>query len=338
MRNLSKRSIELAPPGRTMAEHVEIAQLAAANGWGGVWISELAGFDGVTQAIATGQAIAPGRAGTAILPMQTRDPMLMAMTAASINQLLGGRFVLGLGTSTQVIIEGWHATDWGKPLSLTREYVSLVRRFLAGERVTTDQGRYHYRGASLGNQLPSEIPIYLAGLNDKMLELVGEVADGALLNFASLDYVRHVREHLAIGRKRAGKTMDDFEIVVFFRCSLTDDYEEVRGRYQREFLTYVMAPVYQRMWSREGLGPMCANVEQLWRQGQREDALAAISDELAQQRALIGTAEEVQSRLDGYFEAGMHTAIVMPIARPGADYLQDCRDIVSGLVSERQPT
>ncbi len=331
MRDLTQRSMELAPPGRTIPEHQEFVKLAAAHGWRGAWISELAGFDGITQVIAAGQAIAPGRAGTAILPMQTRDPLLMAMTAASIEQLLGGGFVLGLGTSTEVIIEGWHATDWGKPLSLTREYVSLVRRFLAGERVTTSEGRYRFRNASLGNQLATGIPIYLGALNDRMLELVGEIADGALLNFASVDYVRHARERLAAGRARAGKSMDDFEIVVYFRCSLTADYAEVRDRYQREFLTYVMAPVYQRVWSREGFGPACAEVETLWRDGRRAEALAAIPDELAQERALIGTAAEVRGRLDAYFDAGMHTAIVMPVARPAADYADDCRAIIAQL-------
>jgi probable F420-dependent oxidoreductase len=331
MATLTRRSIELAPPGRTILEHQEFARLAAAHGWGGTWISELAGFDGVTQVIAAGQAIAPGRAGTAIIPMQTRDPLLMAMTAASINQLLDGRFVLGLGTSTQVIIEGWHATDWGKPLSLTREYVSLVRRFLAGERVNTAEGRYRFHGASLGNQLPSAVPIYLAGLNDRMLELVGEIADGALLNFASLDYVRHARERLAVGRERAGKSMDDFEIVVYFRCSFVDDYAEVRDRYQREFLTYVMAPVYQQMWGREGWGRMCADVEQKWRRGEREAALAAIPDRLASERALIGTPAEVRKRLDDYFDIGVHAAIVMPVARPGRDYAEDCSSIIMGL-------
>jgi len=331
MRDLTQRTIELAPPGRTILEHQEFAKLATAHGWSGAWISELAGFDGVTQVIAAGQAIAPGRTGTAILPMQTRDPLLMAMTAASMNQLLGGRFVLGLGTSTQVIIEGWHATDWGKPLSLTREYVSLVRRFLAGERVTTNDGRYRFHNASLGNQLPSDIPIYLGALNDRMLELVGEIADGALLNFASVDYVRHAKERLAAGRARAGKSMDDFEIVVYFRCSLTDDYAEVRDRYQREFLTYVMAPVYQRVWSPEGFGPMCAEVERLWRAGERAAALNAIPDGFARDRALIGTPEEVRGRLDAYFDAGMHSAIVMPVARPDADYADDCRAIITGL-------
>lgn len=331
MRDLTQHTIELAPPGRTIAEHQEFAKLAAGHGWRGAWISELAGFDGVTQVIAAGQAIAPGRAGTAILPMQTRDPLLMAMTAASMNQLLGGRFVLGLGTSTEVIIEGWHATDWGKPLSLTREYVALLRRFLAGERVTTTDGRYRFRNASLGNQLATDIPIYLGALNDRMLELVGEIADGALLNFASLAYLRHARERLATGRARAGKSMDDFEIVVYFRCSLTDDYAPVRLRYQREFLTYVMAPVYQRVWSPEGFGPMCSEVERLWRGGDREAALAAIPDELAQERALIGTADEVRTRLGAYFDAGMHAAIVMPVARPDRDYADDCRAIITQL-------
>jgi len=119
--------------------------------------------------------------------------------------------------------------------------------------------------------------------------------------------------------------------VVYFRCSLTDDYTEVRDRYQREFLTYVMAPVYQRVWSPEGFGPMCAEVERLWRAGERAAALNAIPDGFARDRALIGTSDEVRGRLDAYFDAGMHSAIVMPVARPDADYADDCRAIITGL-------
>ncbi len=337
MNALRRPTIELAPSGRSLAEHVALTQLAAANGWGGVWVSEVAGLDAVTQAVAAGRALGAGRVGTAIVPMQTRDPLLMAMTAATLNQLMPGRFVLGLGTSTRIIMEDWHSTEWGAPLALTREYVTLVRRFLNGERVTFQGPRYRYRGASLGTGLAAPVPIYLAALNDRMLELAGELADGVLLNFASLEYLAHARERLAVGAERAGRSVDDIDVLVFFRCSFAEDYARVRERYQREFLTYALAPVYQKMFGREGFDETCAEVTRLWTDGQREAALAAIPDALPRNRALIGTPAEVAKSLDLYFEAGMRSAIVMPVPAPGTDYIAECERIVSVLGREMGP-
>jgi len=326
-----RRTIELAPPGRSLAEHADLTRLAAASGWKGAWLSEVNGFDAVTQAAVVAANVGEGRVGTAIVPMQTRDPLLMAMTATALNQLTGGRFVLGLGTSTRVIVEDWHATDWGAPITLTREYVSLLRRFLAGERVTTDGGRYRYRNASLSSRLAAPVPIYLAALNNRMLELAGEVADGVILNFASVEYVARARARLAAGAARAGRSLDDFEIVVYFRSSLTDDHGAVRDRYQRELLTYVLAPVYQKMFARDGFGPMCSEVERLWKAGDREAALAAIPDGFVRDRALVGTADELAASLDRYFEAGMDAAIVLPVPAPERDYIGECENVVTSL-------
>ena len=263
----------------------------------------------------------------------------MAMTASALSQLTGGRFVLGLGTSTRVIVEDWHATEWGVPIALTREYVSLLRRFMAGERVTTEGGRYRYRNASLSARPGASVPIYLAALNDRMLELAGEIADGVILNFASLDYVARARERLAAGAARAGRSMDDLEVVIYFRCSVTDNYASVRERYQRELLTYVLAPVYQKMFGRDGFGPMCGEVESLWKAGERAAALAAIPDGFVRDRALVGTADGAAGSLERYFDAGVDAAIVLPVPAPESNYLGECERMVTelGMAVRREP-
>ena len=317
-----------------------MTRLATESGWAGAWVSEVNGFDAVTQAAALAPVVGAGRIGTAIVPMQTRDPLLMAMSAASLNQLLPGRLVLGLGTSTPIIIQDWHAADWGKPIALTREYVAILRQLLAGDRVTHDGARYRLRGASLGNRLAAPIPLYLAALNDRMLELAGEIADGVILNFASLDYLAHARARLAAGAARAGRSPADIEVIVFFRCSIVTDYALVRDRYQRELLTYVLAPVYQKMFAREGFGPMCTEVERLWKAGERDSALAAVTDTFTRGRLLAGTTTEIGASLDSYFEAGMDSAIIMPIPTPGDDYTDAATGIVrdlGGRISARAP-
>ena len=324
--------LDLASPGRTVAENIDLALLAEECGWGGVWLAETTGLEAVAGATAVAARLASGRVGTAIVPMQTRGPMLLAMAAASIGPVAPGGFVLGLGTSTPLIIEDWHATPWGEsPLALARECVDLTRRFLRGERVTTESGRWRYRRAQLGTRPPPRAPIYLAALNDKMLELAGEIADGVVLNFVTVADVRHARERVAAGAARAGRSLDDFEIVVFFRTTATGDYEQARARYQRELLTYIMAPVYQRMFAREGWGEACREVQRLWRARERQQALDAVPEALIRERTLIGEVDAVRERLAAYAAAGMDSAIATPVALPDEDYLADTARTIRAL-------
>lgn len=323
---------DLASPGRTVAENIELATLAERRGWGGFWVAETAAADAVAMAAAVAARLQSGRIGTAIIPMQTRDPLLLAMAATTIGQVAPGGFVLGLGTSTQLIIEDWHATPWGaSPLELTRECVSLVRRFLGGERITTETGRWRYRRAQLASPPSASTPIYLAALNDRMLELAGEVADGVILNFVTVADVAHARRLVARGAERVGRDLDGFELIVFFRASVTDDYEQVRERYQRELFTYVMAPVYQRMFAREGHGDACLEIQGLWRAGERQRALDGIPPALIRERTLIGSVDDIRTRLAAYAEAGAASTLVFPVAIPGRDYVGDCTRIIEAL-------
>lgn len=324
--------LDLALAGRSIAEHLELVRAGERAGWRGAWFSELAGIEGVASGAAVAATLASGRLGSAILPMQTRDPLLLAMAAATLTQVAPGGFVLGLGTSTKVIIEDWHATPWGSsPLALVRESVGLVKRFLDGERVTTASGRWRYTRAQLTIRPDGRVPVYIAALNDRMLELAGEIADGVLLNFVTVADVRHARERVAAGAARAGRSLDNFEIVVYFRATVTDDFEAVRDRYQRELFTYVMAPVYQQLFQREGHGRACREVEKRWKAGAREQALASIPPPLIHDRTLVGTTAEIERRLQEYAGAGMDAAIVLPVAIPDREYIPDCLRIIDAL-------
>lgn len=324
--------IDLASPGRTVRENIELATLAEQAGWQGFWVAEATSGDAVATAAAVAARLESSRVGSAILPMQTRNPLLLAMAATSISQVAPGGFVLGLGTSTPLIIEDWHATPWASsPLQLTRECVALVRRFLAGERVTTDAGRWRYRRAQLAARPAGKIPVYLAALNDRMLELAGEIADGVVLNFVTMADVAHAKRRVAAGAARVGRDLADFEFMVFFRATVTDDYEAVRERYQRELFTYVMAPVYQRMFAREGYGDACQEIQALWRAGERQRALDSIPPALVRERTLIGTASEIRGRLQGYADAGVDSTITFPVAIPDREYVPDCARIIEAL-------
>ena len=196
----------------------------------------------------------------------------------------------------------------------------------------TEAGRWRYRRAQLARPPERCVPIYLAALNDRMLELAGEIADGVILNFVTTQDVAHARERLAVGAARARRSLDGFEIVVFFRATATDRYEDVQDRYRSELFTYAMAPVYRRMFARAGLEEDCLEVARLWQGRQRQEALEAVPERLIRERTLIGTATEMQQRLTDYAAAGVATALVTPVAAPGRDeYLADCRRTIAAL-------
>lgn len=324
--------LDLAAPGRAAAENIAWARLAEQCGWRGFWIGETAGADAIATAGAVAARLERMRVGTAIVPMQTRDPLQLAMAASTIDPIAPGGFVLGLGTSTPVVVGDWHATSWGdSPLRLTRECVGLVRRFLGGERVTTETGRWRYRRAQLAAEPPARTPIYLAALNDRMLEVAGAIADGVVLNFVTVEDVRHARARIAAGAASVGRALENFELMVLFRASVTDDYASVRQRYQRELLTYAMAPVYARMFARQGHGQACRDVQALWRAGERQQALDAVPDALIKARALIGAPAALRNRLAGYAAAGMDSALVAPVALPDRDRGEDIANIIQAL-------
>ena len=321
--------LDLAAPGRTAAENIALARLAEQCGWRGFWVAETTGADAIATAGAVAARLERMRVGTAIVPMQTRDPLQLAMAACTVGSLAAGGFVLGLGTSTPIVVEDWHATPWGdSPLGLARECVGLVRRFLGGERVTTETGRWRYRRAQLAAEPPPRTPIYLAALNDRMLELAGAIADGVVLNFVTVEDVRHARARIAAGAASAERSLENFELMVFFRASVTDDYAGMRERYQRELLTYAMAPVYARMFSRGGHGPACREVQALWRAGERPQALSAVPDALIRERALIAPADALRERLASYAAAGMDSALVAPVPHPSRERGQDIAETI----------
>lgn len=235
--------------------------------------------------------------------------------------------------SSKVIVEDWHGRPWGKPVSGMREYVGLVRRLLAGERVTAE-GPYPMRRANLGVRSPRQVPIHLAALNDSMLRLAGEMGDGAILNFVSPAQVKRSVKIMKDARAAAGVT-SPFEVSIYFRATVTENPEEALPRYQQELLTYVLAPLYQTFFAQDGYEELCKSTAELWGRGEREAALSGIPLSFIGERALVGTPEHIAGQLGTYAEAGMDTALIMPVPIPGTDYLESCQAMIEALAPLR---
>lgn len=301
--------------GARVGDHVDIAKLGDELGYRDAWVTEVQGPDAITVMTAAALATTNIHVATGIVSNFTRSPYLMAMTANALQDVSGGRFIAGFGTSTPAIVTGWHGLPWGKPLGATREYVDLFRRFSAGERVKHD-GIYKTRGASLR---PAEVApkVYLGALNDRMLELAGEIGDGVILNFPTPSYAAHAVEAIESGIAKSGRERSAVDIVAFLRTAVTTDFEPAAGVVRRELIAYFMAPVYQKVFTADGYGAEVEAMTGAWAAGDRAGALEHITDRVVSDHSLIGSVEDCLAGAQQMLDAGVDRAILFPISHEG---------------------
>jgi probable F420-dependent oxidoreductase len=304
----------------TVPDYVELAQHAEAAGYDSIWIPEVVGADAFVLMTAMAGVTTQLRLGTGIVPILTRTPSLMAMTAASIAQLAPGRVYLGLGVSTPNIIQNWHGIPYDHPMARLRDYVTIIRQALGGGRVTHDAGVYPVRDFRLGLAAPQPpIPIYLAALNPRMLQLAGEVADGVLLNWIAEEQVPWALGHLKSGASKAGRTLVDLDIACLVRVCVTDDASTARQWLRRELTGYTIVDAYQRYFRQLGFAKETEAILAKWQAGDRSGAVEEVSDQMADRLGVFGTAGQCQVRLGHFLEAGINLPIVFPFS-PEADY------------------
>ena len=318
----------------TVPECVALAQRAEAAGYESLWIPEVVGADAFTLMTAMAGVTTRLHLGTGIVPIFTRTPSLMAMTTASIAQLAPGRVRIGLGISTPNIIQNWHGIAYDKPLARLREYVTIIRQALAGERISQEHGAYPLRNFRLGLSVPPQpIPIYIAALNPRMLQLAGELADGVLLNWLPEDQLAWALAHLRAGASRAGRTLPDLHIACLVRTCVTDDLAAAEQWLRRELTGYAIVEAYQRYFQQIGFGGETEAVNAQWRAGNRAGAVAAVSDTMTERLAVFGSAAQCRARLARFVEAGVNLPIVFPFS-PQADYQTSIHNTLTALPAE----
>lgn len=299
-------------------------------GYHSVWAAEAYGSDVVTILSWIGARTSQIGLGAGIMQMPARTPAMTAMTAATLNELSGGRFLLGMGLSGPQVVEGWHGEAYGKPLGKTREYVSIVRSVLARERVTHhgDHYRIPYDGddaTGLGIPLkltihPShDIPIYLAAIGPKNTALTAEIADGWLPVFWSPEHAPDVfGPSLREGFERSGESgkAERFDIAATVPATLTDDPDQARWGVRPLLALYIGGMgakgqnFYTRLATDYGFGEEAERIQDLYLDGKKQEAMAAVSDELVDELCLIGPREAIRDRLEAWEESGVTTLVV----------------------------
>jgi F420-dependent oxidoreductase-like protein len=301
---------------------VAMAQEADRLGYDSVWTSEAWGADAVTVASWIAATTEQIGIGTAILQMPARTPAMTAMTAATLDQLSGGRLLLGLGTSGPQVVEGWHGVPWGKPLGRTREYVAIVR--LALQRKTVEHHGQHYDipysgedATGLGKPLKlilkplrRDVPIYLAALGPKNVALAAEIADGWLPIFFSPQRFREIHGPSLVDAP------DDFRIAPLCPVLVGDDVQQCRDLLKPMLALYIGGMgargknFYNSLAQRYGYEEAAAKIQDLYLSGMKGEAALAVPDELVDEIALVGPKERIAERLEPWREAGISTLLI----------------------------
>jgi F420-dependent oxidoreductase-like protein len=309
-------------------DNLAVAREADRIGYDSVWAAEAYGSDAATVlAFVAAQTERIG-IGSAIFQIPARTPAMTAMTAATLDSLSGGRFRLGLGVSGPQVSEGWYGVRFAKPLARTREYVAVVRQALSRQPLRHDGEFWTLPlpdgpGKALrltAHPVREHIPLYLASVGPKNLELTGEVADGWLGIFFAPEHAAESLDHVRAGRAKAGKDMSGFDVVPTVPVVFGDDLDACAEPLRHYAALYVGGMgsreqnFYNRLAVRMGYGDAAAQVQDLYLAKQHRDAAAAVPFEFIDRTSLIGPVERVRDRLAAYAEAGVTTLSVASYA------------------------
>ncbi len=310
----------IPPSGLPMALCLDLVQQAENRGFEGLWTGEAWGTETCTL---VGALLARSRrihVGTSIVSIYLRPPTLTAMQAATLDMIAPGRARLGLGVSTRNI-NGFHGLPWDYPVSRMREYVEIIRKVLAGERVTYEGTFYQPKGFGLSVQLSGPMPIYLAAVNPRMLRLAGEIADGVLLTWLPARQLRDSIAEIAKGAARAGRSLNEIDIACYLHTHVTSNREQSLSALRRVLIGYSQANTYIQGFTHFGYGDVLADVHSRLQAGDRAGAEAAIPESMVDELYLTGSPEDCQAQLNTFLEAGVQTPIIAapPMGRLDAE-------------------
>ncbi len=329
--------------GAGSAAQMELIHEAERLGFDSVWCSEAYGADAVSCLAWIGARTERIRIGSSILQIPARTPSMTAMTAMSLDQLTGGRFILGLGPSGPQVVEGWYGVPYGKPIARMREYVSIIRAVLAREAPLTHQGEHYqipYTGpgaTGLGKPLKSilhgrsDLPIYTAAITPNGLALAGEIADGVLPLMVDPERTDIIEPHVLEGMRRAGRQPDlaKFDIAPYVPVRMGEDLPQCR-RPIKEWLALYIGGMgargknfYNDYARRLGYETEASTIQDLFLSGRKAEAAAAVPDALIDAVSLVGPAARVRDRLGAWKQAGLRGSVgTMILMMGGKDELR----------------
>ncbi len=319
-----------------MRAAIDLSARAEALGYTDVWTAEVGATDAFTPLAAITERTTTVRLGTALVPVFTRPPALIAMSAAGVQALSGGRFVLGIGTSSPAIVGDWMGTPFGGPVARVREYVEALRQILAGRKVSFDGETVRVTNFRLQVDPGAPVPIFVGALGPAMCRLAGRIADGVQFFLMTPDGVRQALSEVAIGAREAGRNPADLDVFLRIPIALDEDEALVRLVGTRLLTGYATVPAYSASLARQGFEAVAASIAEAWGAGERERATELFSDELFEALFVHGTAAGALARIDGYRAAGVTTPVLMPLSVAGSP--EERAERVAATVEAMAPT
>jgi probable F420-dependent oxidoreductase len=312
--------ITVPVPELPLAEHREVYEEIAALGYTDLWSAESGSFDAFTPLTLAAAWTPTLRLGTAIVPAYTRGAATIAQSVAAMCSAAPGRFALGIGTSSNVIVENWNGIPFEKPYQRVRDTLRFLRAALSGEKVTEEYETFSVKGFRLGAPVADIPPLLVAALRPGMLRLAGREGDGAILNWLSAEDVRTVVPHVGEGK----------EIVARIFVLPTEDRDVVRAVGRRSIAAYLNVPVYAAFHEWLGRGEMLRPMWDAWNAGDRAAATDAIPDELVDALVVHGSPADCRAHLARYVENGVTTPAPMILGS-----LDDTRRMIRALAPQR---
>lgn len=292
-----------------LADHPAIAREMEELGYTDAWSYEVDGIDAFVPLAVLAQSTTM-RLGTAIANVYTRGPATLAQSATAIAELAPGRFILGIGSGSQPIVEGWNNIRFDRPATRVKEMVQFLRPALAGERVVFEGKTFRVDGFRLSRPAPQPIPIHVAALRKGMLRVAGQVADGVCINWLSADDVRKSVAVVREAAKEAGRDPNAIEVTARLMINIDPPGPETDTVIRRLIAAYLNVPVYREFHEWLGRTDQLAGMWQQWEAGDRKAALAAIPEDAMDQLVIRGTPEERRAHVERYMEAGVDTAFM----------------------------
>jgi F420-dependent oxidoreductase-like protein len=317
--------------GPRMNETIDLILEAERLGFDSVWSGEAWGSDVITFLAFVGARTSKIKLGAGIMQMQSRTPAMAAMTAMTLDGLTNGRFIIGLGPSNPQVIEGWHGVPYGKPLQRYREYIQIIRQILAREQPLQFDGKEYqvpYRGpgaSGLGKPLKSilhgrpDMKIYTASISPKGIELAAELADGVLPVWMSPEwYDQLYKPHLEAGFAKAGngKSIENFDLAPFVTCVIGNDLEKCRAPVKASLALYIGGMgarnknFYNSYVRNFGYDNLATQLQDLYLSGKKNEAQAAVPDELVDAVALVGPKERIRDQLARWKASPIKTLLI----------------------------
>jgi len=321
------RKLGLVAPygaGVTPSDIVGIAQMAEELGYDSIWIPEMWGRDAFSILGLIACNTSSIKLGTGIISVFSRTPAIIAQTVATLDEISGGRMMLGLGSSGPIVIEDWHGLKFEKQLQRTKDYVEIIRMILRFERVNYKSEIFDLKNFRLQfKPLRSKLPIFIAAIGPKNSKLAGELADGWIPFLIPL-------ERLAGAREQVSSASNNVIVSPFIIASVTDDPALSKRQVSEHLVYYVggMGTYYGNVLRRFGYGEEVENITSAWNKGSKAEAIEAVSDRMLSSLTLSGSIEQARARLSAYYEAGADLPILI---FPPKSSIENVTDTINAL-------